>query len=173
MKWNIITDSSCDMFGFEKEHENIVFSSVPFTISVGDENFVDDRNLDVDGMIDSMDACAEASHTACPSPHAWQEKFEQEGNVIAITISSKLSGSYNSACAAKDMVLEEQPDKKIAVIDSRSAGSELVLLVKKSASLSSPARTLRPSLKRRSFIPATPMSYSLSRRSTISSRTAA
>ena len=119
------------MFGFEKEHENIVFSSVPFTISVGDENFVDDRNLDVDGMIDSMDACAEASHTACPSPHAWQEKFEQEGNVIAITISSKLSGSYNSACAAKDMVLEEQPDKKIAVIDSRSAGSELVLLVKK------------------------------------------
>ena len=131
MKWNIITDSSCDMFGFDKEHENIVFSSVPFTISVGDENFVDDRNLDVDGMIDSMDACAEASHTACPSPHAWQEKFEQEGNVIAITISSKLSGSYNSACAAKDMVLEEQPDKKIAVIDSRSAGSELVLLVKK------------------------------------------
>ena len=95
MKWNIITDSSCDMFGFDKEHENIVFSSVPFTISVGDENFVDDRNLDVDGMIDSMDACAEASHTACPSPHAWQEKFEQEGNVIAITISSKLSGSYN------------------------------------------------------------------------------
>ena len=82
-------------------------------------------------MIDSMDACAEASHTACPSPHAWQEKFKQEGNVIAITISSKLSGSYNSACAAKDMVLEEQPDKKIAVIDSRSAGSELVLLVKK------------------------------------------
>lgn len=131
MKWNIITDSSCDMFGFDKEHENIVFSSVPFTISVGDENFVDNRNLDVDGMIDSMDACAEASHTACPSPHAWQEKFEQEGNVIAITISSKLSGSYNSACAAKDMVLEEQPDKKIAVIDSRSAGSELVLLVKK------------------------------------------
>ena len=89
MKWNIITDSSCDMFGFEKEHENIVFSSVPFTISVGDENFVDDRNLDVDGMIDSMDACAEASHTACPSPHAWQEKFEQEGNVIAITISEQ------------------------------------------------------------------------------------
>ena len=131
MKWNIVTDSSCDMFGFDKDHENIVFSSVPFTISVGDENFIDDQNLDVDGMIDSMDACAQASHTACPSPHAWLEKFEQEGNVIAITISSKLSGSYNSACAAKDMVLENQPDKKIAVIDSRSTGPEMVLLVKK------------------------------------------
>lgn len=161
------------MFGFEKEHENIVFSSVPFTISVGDENFVDDRNLDVDGMIDSMDACAEASHTACPSPHAWQEKFEQEGNVIAITISSKLSGSYNSACAAKDMVLEEQPDKKIAVIDSPLRGfGTCSARQKKSASSLSPARTLRPSLKRRSFIPATPMSSSLSRRSTILSRTA-
>lgn len=68
MKWNIVTDSSCDMFGFDKDYENIVFSSVPFTISVGDENFIDDQNLDVDGMIDSMDACAQASHTACPSP---------------------------------------------------------------------------------------------------------
>lgn len=68
MKWNIVTDSSCDMFGFDKDHENIVFSSVPFTISVGDENFIDDQNLDVDGMIDSMDACAQASHTACRRP---------------------------------------------------------------------------------------------------------
>ena len=33
MKWNIITDSSCDMFGFDKEHENIVFSSVPFALA--------------------------------------------------------------------------------------------------------------------------------------------
>ena len=131
MKWNIVTDSSCDMFGLDKDYENIVFSSVPFTISVGDENFIDDQNLDVDGMIDSIEACAQASHTACPSPHAWLEKFEQEGNVIAITISSKLSGSYNSACAAKDMVLENQPDKKIAVIDARSTGPEMVLLVKK------------------------------------------
>ncbi len=131
MKWNIITDSSCDMFGLGREYENIVFSSVPFTISVGDESFIDDHELDIDRMIDSMDACAQASHTACPSPHAWQEKFEQEGNVIAITISSKLSGSYNSACAAKDMVLEDDHNKKIAVIDSRSTGPEMVLLVRK------------------------------------------
>lgn len=173
MKWNIVTDSSCDMFGFDKDYENIVFSSVPFTISVGDENFIDDQNLDVDGMIDSMDACAQASHTACPSPHAWLEKFEQEGNVIAITISSKLSGSYNSACAAKDMVLENQPDKKITVIDSRSTGPEMVLLVKRSARLSSPARTLIPLSARRSSIPTIPTLFLRSRRSTTSSRTAA
>lgn len=131
MKWNIITDSSCDIFELEEKYDNIEFSSVPFTISVGGENFVDDRNLDVNGMIDSMEACADASHTACPSPHAWCEQFEKEGNVIAITISSKLSGSYNSACAAREMVLEDHPEKKIAVIDSRSAGSELVLIVRK------------------------------------------
>ena len=42
MKWNIITDSSCDIFELEEKYDNIEFSSVPFTISVGEENFVDD-----------------------------------------------------------------------------------------------------------------------------------
>lgn len=131
MKWNIIADSSCDMFELEQTHENIRFATVPFTISVGDENYVDDEKLDTDELVGAMEACAHASHTACPSPNAWYEQFEQEGDIFAITISSNLSGSYNSACAARDMILEEHPERKIHVIDSHSSGAELILLVRK------------------------------------------
>ena len=49
--------------------------------------------------------------------------------MIAFTISSALSGSYNSACAARQMVLEEEPDKQIAIIDSRATGPEEAMLI--------------------------------------------
>lgn len=131
MKWNIIADSSCDLFELEKEYENIRFATVPFTISVGDEDFIDDDNFDADKLVDAMDACTEASRTACPSPHAWCEEFEQEGNIFAITISSKLSGSYNSACAARDMILEDEQGRKIHIIDSQATGAQLILIIRK------------------------------------------
>ncbi len=47
---------------------------------------------------------------------------------IAITISSQLSGSMNSALAARDMVLEKDPDKKIVILDSLSTGPEVLAL---------------------------------------------
>lgn len=131
MKWNIITDSSCDLFDLEVRHDDIGFASIPFIISVGSQDFVDDADLDVARLVDSMEQCAQASHTSCPSPYAWYEQFEKAEYSIAVTISSSLSGSYNSACTARNMVLEEYPDKKIAVIDSRSTGPEMILIVRK------------------------------------------
>ena len=57
-------------------------------------------------------------------------KFEKADRTFAITISSQLSGSMNSALTARDLALEADPDKKIAVLDSRSTGPELVLCVR-------------------------------------------
>lgn len=131
MKWNIITDSSCDMLDFENQNSNIRFASIPFVISVGEEDYVDNEALNVPDMITAMEKCEDASHTSCPPPYAWYEQFEKPGYSIAITISSKLSGSYNSAYTAKNMIYEQNADKKIALIDSRSAGPEITLIVKK------------------------------------------
>ena len=52
-----------------------------------------------------------------------------------MTISSNLSGSYNSAMIAKEMVLESHPDKKIHVMDSLSTGGEMVLAIRKANEL--------------------------------------
>lgn len=51
--------------------------------------------------------------------------FLQADNVFALTISSNLSGSYNAAMAAREMVLEEHPEKKIFVLDTLSCSGAL------------------------------------------------
>ena len=131
MKWNIVADSAIDLFDLETPQENVAFSTVPFVISVEDRDFIDDDTLNVGELVTAMRECKTASKTACPAPGAWYDEFKKEGNVIAITITSNLSGSYNSASVAKEMVLEEEPDKKIAIIDSLSTGPEMVLILRK------------------------------------------
>lgn len=52
-----------------------------------------------------------------------------------MTISSQLSGSYNAAMAARDLVLAEHPEKKIFVLDSRATSGAMILLLRKAAEL--------------------------------------
>ena len=67
MKWKIVTDSSCD---WALESPACAVSIVPFVISAGDEDFVDDAALQVPAMLDAMERCEMASHTSCPTPQA-------------------------------------------------------------------------------------------------------
>ena len=129
--WNLVTDSSCDLKSLETPDERIHFSSVPFIIRAGEHEFIDDEQLDTEKMVETLSATKEAGRTACPSPETWLEKFRRAGSVIAVTISSNLSGSYNSACLARDMLLEKEPGRNVAVIDSKSAGPELTMIVRK------------------------------------------
>ena len=124
MNWNIITDSSCDLLPSASPDGRIRLTSVPFTIRIGERDFVDDEHLDTLEMLSAMEHERSASHTSCPTPDAWLAQFEQADCAIAITISSQLSGSMNSALAARDMALEKDPDKKIVILDSFSTGPE-------------------------------------------------
>ena len=129
MTWNIMTDSSCDLPPSQSEDGEIRLSSVPFIISVGSADFVDDEALDVPALLEAMEREPAASHTSCPSPQAWLREFERADNVIALTISSQLSGSMSSAKIAEELAREQYPEKNIAVLDSRSTGPEIVLCV--------------------------------------------
>lgn len=130
MTWNIVTDSSCDLFPSRERDCGVQIATVPFVISVGERDFIDDEALDTGAMLDAMEAERGASHTSCPTPQEWARLFEQADCTIAITLSARLSGSMNSAVIARDIVRERHPEKKIALLDSRSAGPELVLCVR-------------------------------------------
>ena len=131
MQWNIVADSSCDIFDLETQYENISFSYVPFIITVDDRDYVDDTDLNVGDLISAMNKSKEASHTSCPAPYTWLKEFQKPGYTIAVTISGNLSGSYNSACVAKEMMLEEDPDKKIGIVDSLATGPSMNLIIRK------------------------------------------
>ncbi len=131
MKWNIVADSSCDLKQFAPEDERVAFSSVPFVIRAQEHEFIDSEDLNTEEMVNTLAQIKEAGRTSCPSPETWLEKFKQAGNTVAVTISSNLSGSFNSACLAREMILEKDPDRKIAVIDSKSAGPELAMIIRR------------------------------------------
>lgn len=59
----------------------------------------------------------------------FEESLSHGKDVIHLTLSSGISGSYNSACIARDEMQEKYPDRKIYVIDSLAASSGYGLLV--------------------------------------------
>ena len=123
----IVADSSADLLALE----GISFAAAPLKIIAAEKEFVDDANLDVAGMVTWFDSYKGKSKTSCPNPGDWVDAFDGADEVFCVTITSGLSGSYNSACVAKQMYEADNEGKKVYVVDSLSAGPELVLLVEK------------------------------------------
>ena len=129
--WHIVSDTSCDLHSLEGGEGVFDFETIPFTIRIGSREYVDNEDMPVEEMLTANENHSEMAQTSCPSPEDWRAKFAPEGPVVAFTISSALSGSYNSACTAKQMLQEEEPGKQIAVIDSKATGPETAMLVLK------------------------------------------
>ena len=135
MIWNIVSDSSCDLKMSSFESDRVRFETVPLIIQVGEREFIDNDDLVVPELLSAMEAEKAASSTACPSPSAFARAFEAGDYTICFTISSNLSGTYNAAVMARDLVLEEHPEKKICVIDSRATAGAMVLLIRRAKEL--------------------------------------
>ena len=131
MTWKIVADSGCDYREITDLANQTKFESVPLTIQIDNEIFVDNAHLDIDGMMEKMYATSSASKSACPSPDDYLRSFEGAENIFVVTITGSLSGSHNSAQLAKKLFLEEHPTANIHVIDSLSAGGEVDLIVRK------------------------------------------
>lgn len=128
MEYKIVADSSCDLNEDLKKRMDI--SLVPFKIDIDSNSFIDDENMDVQDMTIKMKASPNPIKTSCPSPGDFAEEYKDANNVFVVTISEQLSGTYNSAILAKDMIMEEFKDKFIHVFNSKSAsiGETLVAL---------------------------------------------
>lgn len=134
MEWSIITDSSCNLDAENINSESIKFEKVPFSITFENKEYLDDDKIVIKELLESIETNS-PSKTACAPVGAWASHFKDSTNIIAVTISSSLSGSYNSALSAKNLILEKNPEKNIVVIDSKSAGAALDLLVLKATEL--------------------------------------
>lgn len=102
---------------------------VPFKIRIGGEELVD-RNLDTASLLAKMKADVGKISTSCPSPYDFYENFKKNAVNFVVTISSKLSGSYQSALMAKQMLQDDGLKNQVYVIDSKtaSAGQNLIVL---------------------------------------------
>ncbi len=124
-------DSSCDMSDMKGLPKDTEFTVVPMHIIVGNKEYIDKRGLNTKQMMKDVYAYEGVARTACPGPEVWREAFSGAEHVIVITISGKLSGSYDSAYTAKKMMEEEGNTADIFILDSCSTGPEMGLMARK------------------------------------------
>lgn len=127
MKYQILVDSASDLLSDYLADSEIGFKVIPLTINVGDNEYVDNDDLDIKKMLDDMHASKKSS-SACPAPESFLKEFDNAEYTFIVTITSKLSGCYNSAVVAKNSYSKPE---NICVIDSKAVSGTEILLVDK------------------------------------------
>jgi DegV family protein with EDD domain len=122
MSFKIVGDSCLDLTDEMKRDPR--FEIVPLTLQVDDWMVVDDAHFNQLEFIDRVKKSPNCPKSACPSPEAFKKACECDADdVFVITLSSHLSGSYNSARLGRELYVEEYGEKNILVIDSESASA--------------------------------------------------
>ena len=130
MEYKIVVDSCGELPEELKADERFV--SVPLEIFVDDYHIVDDESFDQAEFLRRVAESPNCPKSTCPSPELYMKAYEGPvEHVYAVTLSSKLSGSYNSAELGKSLYIEENGEKKIHVFDSKSASIGQTLIAMK------------------------------------------
>ncbi len=128
--YKVIADSSNEVD--QKFLEDYPTDIVPFKLYIDDEELIDDESLDIDDFVNRMVHSSKLPRTACPSPNDFIELFKKnQDEMYVVTISSKLSGTYNSAKLAKQIYETENPNAPfIHIFDSKGASASESLVTK-------------------------------------------
>lgn len=99
------------------------FSTVSLELEVDGYRIRDDVSFDQHDFLRRVKESASCPKSSCPSPEEYMSAYEGEAeHVYVVTLSGKLSGSYNSAVLGKNLYEEEHQDgKQIYIFNSRSA----------------------------------------------------
>ncbi|GAU77927.1 DegV family protein [Fusibacter sp. 3D3] len=127
MKITLVTDSTCDLTPKELADQGILFASLKVLFK--DAEYIDKINLDTATFYEKLKVSPELPTTSQVNPNEFYDIFSAElekGNeVLGIFISSELSGTFNSAQIAKEMINSD----KIHLVDSRTTSFSLALIL--------------------------------------------
>ncbi len=129
MSYKIVIDSCGELLDEWKRDPR--YESVPLTLTVDDEQMMDDESFDQAEFLRKVAECKSCPGSACPSPERFLRAFDCDAeHVYGVTLSAELSGSYNSAVLGKNLLEEEKPGCKVHVFNSKSAsvGETLIAL---------------------------------------------
>ena len=140
--------SCCSTADLAKEHfESRNISYICFHYFLDGKEYPDDlgQTMPFDqfyqAMVDGADT--KTSQVSAGEYIEYFSKFLDEGkDILHLTLSSGISGSYMSACAAQKTLAEKYPDRKIRIVDSLSAASGYGLLIDAMADLRDEGKSL-------------------------------
>ena len=131
MKRVIVADSSSNV----RTLPGVAYAFAPLTVRVDGVDYVDNESLDKQAFLDALEKTKDASTTSCPNIQDWLHAFGDADEVFAVALTSGISGGYNAAVNAAEHYQESNPGAKVFVLDSKSTGPELELIVEKYAQL--------------------------------------
>ena len=124
MTTKIVVDSSASLYTLQ----GVDFECVPLKIITDDAEYLDNGTMDAVDMAQTLRTYKGKTSTSCPNVSDWLAAYEGADEVYAITITGTLSGSYNAAQLAAEEYQQENPGKRVFVLDSLSTGPEQRLL---------------------------------------------
>lgn len=141
----IVTDSTADL-PMEAASESGI-TVVPLTVFFGDEAYLDGVELGNAEFYTKMAASKDLPRTSQPSPAAFQEAFtrlidEGADAILSVHLSSKLSGTYQSACTARDSLPEDTRKVPIEIIDSLTISTGMSYAIQQAARLAQEGKGL-------------------------------
>jgi DegV family protein with EDD domain len=136
MAVRIVTDSTADIP--LEQAEALGISVVPLTVFFGEEAYLDGVELDNASFYAKLQTSKVLPRTSQPSPAAFQQAYTRLINegadaIIAVLISAKLSGTFQSACMARDALPDDLRKIPIEMIDSESASIVMGMSIMKAA----------------------------------------
>ena len=118
--YKIVIDSCGELT--EEMKQDGHFESVPLELEVEGCRIVDDETFDQKDYLRRVKESSKGPKSSCPSPERYMLSCEgEEEHVYIVTLSSQLSGSYNSAVLGKNLFEEGNVQKKIHIFNSKSA----------------------------------------------------
>ncbi|MGI6161197.1 MAG: DegV family protein [Christensenellales bacterium] len=132
MSYVIMIDSNSEIpYQFAEEHDLPVFQ-MPYTLN-GKEYYYDlGKEIDIKDFYRQVRAGAlPITSTRAPQDYYdfWKPVLEQGKDIIHISFSSKLSSAYSFASSKREEILEEFPDRKLALIDTLSISMGVGILI--------------------------------------------
>ena len=120
MSYKIVMDSCGELTEEMKQSGN--FETASLTMQIDDYTIIDDETFNQADFLAKIAASPNCPKSSCPSPEAYRQAFDcGREHVYAVTLSSELSGSYNSAELGVKLYKEQYPEAKAYVFNSRSA----------------------------------------------------
>lgn len=155
MAISFITDSMCDVD--ERILSRYPFEVLPIPITIGEKTYYDGVDITPDMVIDHVNNnSAVFPKTSQVQAMTYQEHFKRHldagDDIIYLALSSGLSGTYQTATLIAEQLLEDYPDRKIAVIDSKTATTGMMLILHQGLKLNKLGRPFEEIVETMTFL---------------------
>ncbi|ARI78846.1 DegV family protein [Halobacillus mangrovi] len=129
MTIRIIIDGGGDLPDSMRERHKVI--SVPLNLHFGEEQYKTGETIDLPTFYKKLKQSDELPRSSSPSPNDFYEKYKEvdpSEDILILAMTRGLSSTYDSAVIGKNMLLEEEPDRRIAVLNTKTASCGIALL---------------------------------------------